>query len=115
MTREEALSNLNLSSDAAPEAIEKAYQRLVRRYPPEFNPDKFRIIDESYRLLTSLSGMIEKLLAPAIEDSKMDPDLFHFTPSVPEEYLDKALDEIRAAALREALWNSPARKNVSDS
>ena len=38
MTREEALQNLNLPPDADPEAIEKAYQRLVRRYPPNFTP-----------------------------------------------------------------------------
>ena len=32
MTREEALHNLNLPPDAGPEAVEKAYQRLARRY-----------------------------------------------------------------------------------
>ncbi len=104
MTREEALHNLNLPPDADAAAVEKAYQRLARRYPPEFHPDKFRTIDESYRQLTSLPAMIEKLLAPVIEDSKLDPALFAFDPVVPKGSLEEALNEIRTAALAEALW-----------
>ncbi|MHC1741819.1 MAG: hypothetical protein AB9873_02165 [Syntrophobacteraceae bacterium] len=104
MTREEALQNLNLPPDADPEAIEKAYQRLVRRYPPEFQPDRFRVVDDSYRQLTSLPAMLEKLLSPSIQEEKLDPDLLLFSPSVPDARLDEALQEIRAAALREALW-----------
>jgi DnaJ-class molecular chaperone len=65
MTREGALKNLNLPPEADSEAIEKAYQRLARRYPPEFQPEKFRIIDESYRQLTSLPEMLERLLSPS--------------------------------------------------
>jgi curved DNA-binding protein CbpA len=110
MTREEALQNLNLPPDADSEAVEKAYQRLVRRYPPEFHPEKFRILDESYRHLTSLAAMIEKLLAPAIEDSKLDPALIAFEPSIPESRLEEALDEIRTLALEATLWKSPAAK-----
>lgn len=104
MTREEALQNLNLSPDAAPEAIEKAYQRLVRRYPPEFHPEKFRIIDDSYRQLTSLPNMIEQLLSPSIEQSRMDPSLLIFNPSVPESGIDEALAELRRIALTRSLW-----------
>ena len=104
MTREEALGNLNLPLDAPDEAIEKAYQRLVRRYPPEFQPDKFRLIDDSYRQLSSLPAMLEKLLSPSIEVEKLDPDFLYFTPSAPDNRLDGALKEIRALALRDALW-----------
>lgn len=104
MTREEALQNLNLPPDADTEAIDKAYQRLVRRYPPEFHPDKFRTIDDSYRLLTSLPAMLEKLLAPAIEEKKLDPELLSFDPSVPESRIDEAIAEIRAVILTETLW-----------
>jgi hypothetical protein len=115
MTREEALHNLNLPADAGPEAVEKAYQRLARRYPPEFHPEKFRTIDESYRQLTSLPAMIEKLLAPVIEDSKLDPAFLAFDPFVPAESIEDALIEIRAAALAEALWrpSSPDRASKS--
>jgi len=106
MTREEALQNLNLPPDADPEAIEKAYQRLVRRYPPEFHPDKFRTVDDSYRQLTSLPAMLEKLLAPVVEDSKLDPTLLMVDPSIPDSRIDEALREIRAIALAETLWKS---------
>jgi hypothetical protein len=108
MTREEALQNLNLPPDADPEAIEKAYQRLVRRYPPEFHPDKFRAVDDSYRQLTSLPAMLEKLLAPVVEDPKLDPALLMFEPSIPTGRIDEALNEIRALALTDALWKPVA-------
>jgi hypothetical protein len=104
MTREEALQNLNLPPDADAEAIEKAYQRLVRRYPPEFHPDRFRIIDDSYRQLTSLSDMVQKLLSPSIEPSGIDPTLLVFDPTVPESRIDESLAEIRRFALTKALW-----------
>jgi hypothetical protein len=107
MTREEALQNLNLPPDADPPAVEKAYQRLVRRYPPEFHPDKFRTIDDSYRQLASLPAMIEKLLAPAVDEVKLDPALLTFDPSIPAARLDQALQEIRAIALTATLWKSP--------
>lgn len=107
MTREEALQNLNLPLDADPEAIERAYQRLVRRYPPEFHPDRFRTIDDSYRQLSSLPAMIEKLLAPVVEDAKLDPGLLTFEASIPDSHLDEALNEIRALALTTTLWNAP--------
>ncbi|MDX9841246.1 MAG: hypothetical protein RBS95_07300 [Desulfobulbus sp.] len=63
LTREQALNHLNLPPEATSEAIEKAYQRMVRRYPPEFHPDRFRQIDESYRTLTSLAFVVERILA----------------------------------------------------
>jgi len=106
MTREDALQNLNLPPDANQEAIEKSYQRLVRRYPPEFNPDKFRLIDDSYRQLTSLPAMIEKLLAPSVSDTSFDAALLAFEPAVPESGLGEALKEIRKIALTRALWKT---------
>jgi hypothetical protein len=104
MTREEALQNLNLAHDADQEAIEKAYQRLVRRYPPEFHPDKFRTIDDSYRQLTSLAAMIQQQLAPFVEDPKLDPDLLMFDPKVPDSRIEQAIEELQRAALTNALW-----------
>jgi hypothetical protein len=104
MTREEALQNLNLPHDADQAAVEKAYQRLVRRYPPEFHPDKFRTIDESYRHVTSLAAMIEQQLAPLVKDPKLNPELFMFDPRVPDSRIDKAVVEIRRIALINALW-----------
>ena len=62
MTKEKALKILNLTPAATREEIDHAYQRLVRRYPPEFHPEKFREIDEAYKFLTSLVFRIEKLI-----------------------------------------------------
>ncbi len=104
MTREEALQNLNLPYDADQGAVEKAYQRLVRRYPPEFHPDKFRAIDDSYRQLTSLAAMIQQQLAPLVESPKLDPDLLMFDPSVPDSRIEEAIAEIQRIALTNALW-----------
>lgn len=64
MTRSEALAMLRLPETAAPEDIEGAYQRLVRRYPPEFHPEKFCQIDAAYTFLTSLPSRLERLLSP---------------------------------------------------
>jgi len=113
MTREEALRNLNLPPDADSAAVEKAYQRLVRRYPPEFHPDRFRTLDDSYRQLTSLPAMIEKLLAPAVQDEKIDPDLLAFKPSLSDSCIGDGLAEIRAMALSAALWKPPSAEKTS--
>ena len=64
MTREEALTQLGLSPSASKDDIEQAYRRMVRRYPPEFQPEKFRQVDEAYQSLISLPFLLEKLLAP---------------------------------------------------
>lgn len=104
MTREQALTNLNLSPSANREEIEKAYQRLVRRYPPEFNPERFRQVDESYRFLTSLAFMLEKLLSPTLEEERVDPADFTFTPTVPEGCQQQALREMRKIYLYSHLW-----------
>ena len=64
MTRKQALTVLHLGAEATDADVEKAYLRLVRRFPPEFHPDRFRQIDEAYRFLTSWSYRLERLLTP---------------------------------------------------
>ena len=105
MTRDQALTNLQLSAAATPEDIEQAYQKLVRRYPPEFHPERFRRVDESYRFLTSLPFMVAKLLSPTLEETRLDPDLFAFSPSLPEDCQEQALGEIRKACLNYLLFH----------
>jgi len=104
MTREEAFQNLNLAPEADREAVENAYQRLVRRYPPEFHPERFRTIDDSYRQLTSLAAMIERQMAPSLESPKLEPELFRFELAVPESHIEEALAEIQRESLTAALW-----------
>ena len=75
MTRDRSLEVLGLSQFATRGEIEGAYKRLVRRYPPEFQPEKFRQIDEAYRFLTSLPYMLERLLSPGMEKETIDKNL----------------------------------------
>lgn len=107
MTREEALNCLNLPPNADREEMEKAYQRMVRRYPPEFHPEKFRQIDESYRTLTSLPFLLERLLTPRLTSSELDPRLFSFSCALPESSLEDALQELRRELLVDFLWAVP--------
>lgn len=104
MTRVHALKNLNLPPDASPEAVEAAYRRMVHRYPPEFHPERFRIIDESYRFLTSPAFLVKTLLCTEDGPSDLDPGLFDFSPSLPENALDEALVEMQRGALMQTLW-----------
>lgn len=115
MTREQALTNLNLSPAADREEIEKAYQRLVRRYPPEFNPERFRQVDESYRFLTSLPYMLEKLLSPALDQPQPDAAQFSFTPAVPENCREQALREIKRLFMYSCLWGERSSEEKSKS
>ncbi|MBF0605978.1 MAG: DnaJ domain-containing protein [Candidatus Magnetobacterium sp. LHC-1] len=95
MTKDDAFKALQLDPSASKQEIEAAYNKLVRRYPPEFQPDKFREIDEAYRFLTSLSVMIERLLADAIDDVGIDADLFKFDTPPPTHLLEGAINAIK--------------------
>ena len=107
MTREEALNQLNLPPLAGREEIEQAYQRMVRRYPPEFQPEKFRQVDEAYRSLVSLPFLLEKLLAPVAADEEVDKDLFSFDlPSLQPAVLEEALVEAKKNFKMSYLWPS---------
>jgi hypothetical protein len=52
--------------------------------------------------------MLGKLLTLVVEDSKLDPTLLAFDPTIPVTRIDEALAEIRAIALAEALWKPPS-------
>ena len=110
MNREEALNQLNLPPSASKEEIEQAYHRMVRRYPPEFHPEKFRQIDESYRFLTSLPFLLEKLLAPGAGIEEMKKSLFSFSLSPPQfSILEEALTEAKKQFKMSYLWPSPKK------
>lgn len=112
LTREQALHNLNLSNEASGEEIEQSYRRLVRRYPPEFHPDRFRQIDESYRTLSSLSFLVESIFNA--KDRDEDGDLvaqINELPLAPEAGAALlGVDVLRRLYLVESLW--PARKGL---
>ena len=45
---------LGLEPGANGDEITRAYRKLVRRYPPELNPERFARIRQAYELLSSL-------------------------------------------------------------
>jgi len=104
MTREKALTLLNLSSSAGREEIDQAYHRLIRRYPPEFHPEKFREVDEAYRFLTSLAFRIERLLSPQTKIDHLDTKAFSFDLTPPISSLEDALSEIKKQLKITFLW-----------
>jgi curved DNA-binding protein CbpA len=103
MTKEKALKILNLTPAATREEIDHAYQRLVRRYPPEFHPEKFREIDEAYKFLTSLAFRIEKLITPQVK-IELNRELFSFDFTPPTSSLESALSEIKKQLKIAFLW-----------
>ena len=107
MTREEALLQLNLPPSARKEEIEQAYQRMVRRYPPEFQPEKFRQVDEAYRFLVSLAFLLEKLLSPADGGEEVNKSLFSFDLFPPQPaVLEEAILEAKKIFKMSFLWPS---------
>jgi len=111
MNKEEALKILTLGPSPGVDEIERAYQRLVRRYPPEFHPEKFRAIDEAYRFLTSVSFRMESLLT--LQASRpLDWRSCSFTLTPPLSSLEAALAEIEKEWKKAFLWGSSTKGNA---
>lgn len=106
MTDTSALESLGLDSKASPEEIDKAYRKLINRYPPEFHPDKFRKIDEAYRFLTSYPRRIAMLFAPDTDRKDVDLNLFHYSGATNDALLAKGISELRRQARLRYLWES---------
>lgn len=106
LSRDQALLHLNLPQEATREEIEKSYRRLVSRYPPEYHPDRFRLIDESYRTLTSLSYVVETILTDRDqgEDGNLAQRLAEVTLSVDADAVSQGVDGLRRILLCDALW-----------
>ena len=106
LTREQALHHLNLQHEASREEIEQSYRRLVRRYPPEFHADRFRLIDASYRTLTSLSFMVESIFNA--EDKGEEGNLAQQVAELPlaadAEAAVQGVAALRRMLLMGALW-----------
>jgi curved DNA-binding protein CbpA len=91
MTRKDALAVLHLPDSATREDLDQAYQRLVKRYPPEFNPEKFRQIDEAYNFLTSLPYLLERLFRPQKLKIAINKEEFKFSLGSPISTLEQTL------------------------
>ena len=110
MTKEKALAALHLSPPAGREEVEKAYQRLVRRYPPEFHPERFRAFDEAYRFLTSPAFRIEHFLLPQAK-MEIDGDSLSFDLTPPTAALESALNEMKTKLKIAFLWKPLEKEN----
>ncbi|MCL4502423.1 MAG: DnaJ domain-containing protein [Deltaproteobacteria bacterium] len=113
MTRKNALAVLRLPDSATREEIDRAYQRLVKRYPPEFNPEKFRQIDEAYNFLTSLPYLLEKLLSPVKLRNAIDKTELKFSPAPPASTPEQAMASLRKQLLLAYLWGAGQTEPIS--
>lgn len=106
LTRDQALHHLNLPHEASREEIEHSYRRLVRRYPPEFHPDRFHQIDASYRTLTSLSYRVESIFSvkDSGEEGNLARQVIELPLSADAEAADQGVAALRRLFLQEALW-----------
>ena len=104
MTRKDALAVLHLPDSATREDFDRVYQRLVKRYPPEFHPEKFRQIDEAYSFLTSLPYLLERLLTPKKLKIAVNQEEFKFSLAPPAATLEQALAALKKQLLLAYLW-----------
>jgi hypothetical protein len=105
MTRQDALRRLKLDPMATRSEIETAYHKFVRRYPPEFHPDRFREFDEAFRFLISFPVMVERLLSADTQEDLHDGESFPLPLSLPVPSKDGALREIKAKFKIVHLWS----------
>jgi len=105
LKRYQALQHLNLNSKAS-EPTEEAYQRMVRRDPPEFHPDRFRLIDASYSTLTCLAFLVKSVFENQSDDVKANlaQSLLHLPLSAETNAVSASLRDFRQRLFREALW-----------
>lgn len=105
MTRDEALKILNVTAAADKDTVEEAYRRLVRRYPPEFHPEKFRKVDRAYRLLTSVPYQVEHFLGSHTEQGEIDAEFFSLSPAPPSgEEIAEAMKAVKSELRMAHLW-----------
>jgi hypothetical protein len=114
MNAKEALERLSLDEQATPETIEKTYRKLINRYPPEFQPEKFRRIDEAYRFLTSYPRMVEMLFAPTSVERTPDMNIFRFEVKDSASLLEAGMREIKRRERIDFLWEKDKDKRNDD-
>ena len=58
---------LGLKAGASSEEVRRAYLMLVRQYPPDRDPDKFRQIHDAYQALSDPLNQARAILKPSRE------------------------------------------------
>jgi hypothetical protein len=117
-TRDQALATLGLSGtpDADPAAIQRAFERLARRYPQPGFPDRFRqLLEARDRLLDAGRSWRELLESGTLDLAWILP---HVAPEHPGPTPDRRTslqDMLRAGYLAEQLpVNVPADVESDD-
>lgn len=69
-SKKEALAVLRISEESfnGKECVELAYQKMVRRYPPNLFPDKFRQIRAAYDLLANTNDYWQHFIKSETQD-----------------------------------------------
>ncbi|MGE4560996.1 MAG: J domain-containing protein [Desulfobulbus sp.] len=106
LTREQALEHLNLPHEATREEIEQSYRRMVRRYPPEYHPERFRLVDESYRTLTSLLFLVENVFAVKNQGGEegLARRVAELSLDVDDQAVGQGMEALRRMLLSDCLW-----------
>ena len=98
---------LGLEPGATRDQITRAYRKLVRRYPPELNPERFARIRRAYERLSSLElRMAEVRKNPeAVLEDLFPPPRVTLTPapSPPEPLEPEDLEPLLGPLRRELL------------
>lgn len=93
---------LGLREGAGDDEIRIAYLKLVKRFPPEKNPDKFRLINRAYEALkNSRSRVISKVMGLKKEYSIWTDALEDVLETVTEDRRSPGLRELMEAQKKE--------------
>ncbi|MDR0548213.1 MAG: hypothetical protein LBI10_02190 [Deltaproteobacteria bacterium] len=79
-----ALKLLKVAPGDDKETLHRAYVRFVRRYPPEYFPEKFTKIQDAYHELTLADRIIEKIL----KDLKNDRNALTLVSYLSADHID---------------------------
>ncbi len=66
---------LNISPDADDREVRKAFLELVRKYPPDLAPDRFKLINEAYTLIKDKKARLDYYLFNTETYEKAPADL----------------------------------------
>lgn len=106
MTAGQALTILKMKPSATTEEIRLACNKMVRRSPPEFHPERFREIDEAYRFLTSFTHTLERLFSGETSVITIEGGLLSFDIPSPASSLDDVVAQSQKKFKTAYLWGA---------
>ena len=66
---------LGLSPDASDERIREAYIRLVKKHPPEKDPDRFQAINKAYEAIKDKRTRVRTRIFSPLEGGELEGEL----------------------------------------